>query len=189
MSMVIAECEIHPTEEQVLTFNRDLFRRSGNRLFYLLACAVFLILALVLLFSPEPAFRWLSLVALVCAGATVLQMTVFLRHSVRRMIQSSPRMLRPHRVVLTEDALIDVPLVGELPPYTEVNYPYDKLFEVLCTRQFYYFRYNLTASSLVPREALTPEQERLLCERLRHCCGSRFVTLPYGREKDGWPLP
>ena len=179
MSTPIAECEIYPTEEQVLTFNRDLFRRGGNRLFYLLACAAFLISAAALFFSTEPAFRWFSLIALGCAASTVLQMTFFIRHSVHKMIQSSPQMLHPHRVVLTEDALIDVPIVGEAPPYTEVNCPYDKMFEVLRTQEFYYFRYNMTSSSLVPRELISSEQEQKLCERLKISCGKRFIFLPY----------
>ena len=187
MSPVIVECEVHPTETQVLQFNRDLFRRGGNRLFYILSGILFLILSAALLFSPEPVFRWFSLLALACAGATLLQMTVFLRRSVRKMLRGSPQMLRPHRVILTEDALLDLPLVGEMPPYTEVNCPYDKLYEVLCTNEFYYFRHNMTSSSLIPRELLTREQEERLCERLRLCCGERFVFLPYGSKRESEP--
>lgn len=183
MSTVIAQCEVHPTKAQVLQFNRDLFRRGGNRLFYILSGSLFLILSVVLFCSPQPAFRWFSLLALACAGATLLQMTVFLRYWVSRMLRGSPQMLRPHRVVLTEDALLDLPLVGQKPPYTEVNCPYDELYEVLQTRDFYYFRYNMTSSTLVPRALIPAEQEERLCERLQLCCGSRFVRLPYDEKR------
>lgn len=181
MSPVIAECEVRPTEEDILQFNRDLFRRGGNRMFYLLSGALFLILAVGLYFASDPVFRWLSPLALCCSAATLLQLTVFLRHSVRRMVRESPQMLQPHRVVLTKDSLLDLPLVGQLPPYVEVNCPYEKMHEVLRTAKYYYFRYNMTSSSLVPRCKLTPEQELELEEKLRFFCGNRFVILP-GRD-------
>lgn len=179
MSPVITECEVHPTEAQMLQFNQDLFRRGGNRLFYILSGILFLILSVALFLSPELSLRWLSLFALACSVATVLQRTLFLRHSVHKMLRASPHLLRPHRVVLTEDAVLELPFVGDLPPYTEVNCPYDKLYEAICTREFYYFRYNMISSCLIPRTLLTPEQEQTLCERLKLCCGERFVILPY----------
>lgn len=177
MSPVIAECETHPTEEQVVQFNRDLFRRSGNRLTYILLGILLFLLAVFLFVSPTPSVRWYSLLALACSVVTLMQ-AIFLRRSVHKMLRASPHLLRPRRLILTEDAVLELPFEGELPPYTEVNCPYDRLYEAICTREYYYFRYNMISSCLIPRSLITPEQEQRLCERLKLCCGERFVFLP-----------
>lgn len=173
MSPIIAECEMHLTD--LSRFNWFIFHRK-SRFLYLVPSILFSILAIIFFFLSQ-----FSIGEFMCFCSVKLSLlSIFLlQHAARKMMKANLRLLLPHRVILTKDSVQEFPPVGQQSPYTAVNCPYDKLYGVICTREFYYFRYNLTSICIFPRTMLTPWQEWSLCEKLRLYCGKRFVILPY----------
>lgn len=173
MSQIIADCEMHFTD--LTRCNWYIFHRKKPILYCFLSLIFFNLAVICFFLSDFPlclligqCSLWMDILVLDC-----------IERLAHKMMQANLSLLFPHRVMLTEDAVQILPPVGQESFQTEVIFPYDQLYEVLYTKEFYYFRYYESSVCIFPRVMLAPWQERLLCEKLRLCCGKRFVILPY----------
>lgn len=170
----IFEGDVKPDFDELCEYERISNKQSygGSYFsFYALGCVV-LAGAIIDILLPSTT-NWFFVAAAVLAGLFFLfQPGVFipevLKNSVRKHMAASH--VKKNRILLTDCAVIQTPLPGSPPSYSEINIPYSRLSAVLETEKLFLFCIDNSRAVILPKRYVNAGE----ADRIRTVSGARM---------------
>ena len=155
-------------------------KQAGTMLFPLMYTAGGILVALGILGLLLHVSLWYFWILFLLIGFYFLiypkvLLPFFVRRRVKNEFKSNPCMQNRFRIIVTDTAVLEEPILGQEPPYIELNYPFEVIRMAVQTPTHIIIQYDTAVSSVVNKKMLSEQQLVQLTSLLSAKLGGRYV--------------
>lgn len=131
---------------------------SGGYIFYYVCSVLFFAAGAFFAFVAENVNLIIPILMFVLAIFSLLQPLLFIPLRIEKSAEKIYAKQRMTNVIIGEGRVIDVPVIGQEPPYTEINIPISRLAGVDQTEDFIILKVDAIKTVIIPKRELSPEE-------------------------------